>query len=332
LIHFYKSLQISTALHITSWRLGDEPIEERYGHCRQCMNHKQLIKRRAEEGVHKNLPSLQLNRRYGYLKSSQKMGLNYVIKVIFVETMLSCLLNRKGYALPAGPLPVSIWRVFPSSVQLDWFISLADKYEMVDCDLSYGAEDEDGMDSEVDNFMPEHRSFSVAGLLENTSYWLVMACRDREDIKHHSPVLRFTTGVSEVIAPLVLEKLASPLQKNKESSISDLRSRTDVLSAHRFRGQGRWSPHTIMGVATGGAGLIILALTAGLFLNRYRSSGHPLTRIDLDGWRSSCSSLFLRPRYILSDEEILEPPELGRQDIQTIAWLEPEATILEANT
>lgn len=227
-----------------------------------------------------------------------------LVKVWRISLLLNYLMLQV-HSLSAGPLPLSVWRVFPTTVQLDWFTSLEKKHQMVDCKLSYGSEELEDLNNMVDDFMPEHRTFSVAGLMENTSYWLSLVCRDREDLQHHSPVLRFITGTSTRSEP-VLEHLQSAGGEEVmvgEGTNRDLRSKTDMLSRHRFRAGG-WSPHTVMGAACAVVGLAIMGLTSGLLVRRYRASGGTFPRLDCETPKSPSDPPWARLSLVGQDSEV----------------------------
>ena len=129
---------------------------------------------------------------------------------------------------------------------------------MVRCDLTYGLLTNSSPSTLVENFLPQHRSFTVHPLHQNTSYWFTMLCTDRAGEVHTSRTLHFTTG--EVPSPpppppgLATthnprvgarhshRRVGDPTYKT-ESATTDWRSKF-VL---RARGRDRVSPHAVLG-------------------------------------------------------------------------------------
>ena len=47
---------------------------------------------------------------------------------------------------------------------------------------------------QLSDFLPAHRSFTVAGLERDSDYWLRLLCTDRAGLLHSSDTLQFHTG------------------------------------------------------------------------------------------------------------------------------------------
>jgi len=164
-------------------------------------------------------------------------------------------------------LSVSLWRVFPDTAVFDWYITLAEKYKMVTCNLTYGprAADANGT-KRVTQFLPKHRSFSLLNLEQNTSYSFLMSCSDRQDNLWTSEKIKFDTGVVISSVDPKLGAIFSPRRQEIESANRDIRSK---LIMGRYKSRSPVSPHTVMGAGSAVIGLIITATTLGLVARRY---------------------------------------------------------------
>jgi len=97
----------------------------------------------------------------------------------------------------------------------------------------------------VTNFLPKHRSFSILNLEQNTSYWFLMVCRDREDFLRSSKKILFDTGVAISAEDPKLGAIFSPRRQVIESANLDIRSKF-IMGSYKQRDPV--SPHTLMGV------------------------------------------------------------------------------------
>jgi len=163
-------------------------------------------------------------------------------------------------------LSVSLWRVFPDTAVFDWYITLAEKYKMVTCNLTYGPRGDANGTKRVTQFMPKHRSFSLLNLEQNTSYSFLMSCSDREDNLWSSEKIKFDTGVVISSVDPKLGAIFSPRRQEIESANRDIRSKYIM---GRYKSRSPVSPHTLMGVSSAVIGLVITATTLGLVARRY---------------------------------------------------------------
>jgi len=163
-------------------------------------------------------------------------------------------------------LSVSLWRVFPDTAVFDWYITLAEKYKMVTCNLTYGPRGDDNGTKRVTQFLPKHRSFSLLNLEQNTSYSFLMTCSDREDNLWSSEKINFDTGVVISSVDPKLGAIFSPRRQEIESANRDIRSKYIM---GRYKSRSPVSPHTLMGASSAVIGLIITATTLGLVARRY---------------------------------------------------------------
>jgi len=164
-------------------------------------------------------------------------------------------------------LSVSLWRVFPDTAVFDWYITLAEKYKMVTCNLTYGprAADANGT-KRVTQFLPKHRSFSLLNLEQNTSYSFLMSCSDRQDNLWTSEKIKFDTGVVISSVDPKLGAIFSPRRQEIESANRDIRSKYIM---GQYKARDPVSPHTLMAVSCTIVGLIITGTTLGIVARRY---------------------------------------------------------------
>jgi len=163
-------------------------------------------------------------------------------------------------------LSVSLWRVFPDTAVFDWYITLAEKYKMVTCNLTYGPRGDANGTKRVTQFLPKHRSFSLLNLEQNTSYSFLMSCSDRQDNLWTSEKIKFDTGVVISSVDPKLGAIFSPRRQEIESANRDIRSKYIM---GRYKSRSPVSPHTLMGASSAVIGLIITATTLGLVARRY---------------------------------------------------------------
>jgi len=163
-------------------------------------------------------------------------------------------------------LSVSLWRVFPDTAVFDWYITLAEKYKMVTCNLTYGPRGDANGTKRVTEFLPKHRSFSLLNLEQNTSYSFLMSCSDRQDHLWTSGNISFDTGVVISSVDPKLGAIFSPRRQEIESANRDIRSK---FIMGRYKTRSPVSPHTLMGASSAIIGLVITATTLGLVARRY---------------------------------------------------------------
>jgi len=163
-------------------------------------------------------------------------------------------------------LSVSLWRVFPDTAVFDWYITLAEKYKMVTCNLTYGPRGDANGTKRVTQFMPKHRSFSLLNLEQNTSYSFLMSCSDREDNLWSSEKIKFDTGVVISSVDPKLGAIFSPRRQEIESANRDIRSKYIM---GQYKARDPVSPHTLMAVSCTIVGLIITGTTLGIVARRY---------------------------------------------------------------
>jgi hypothetical protein len=205
-------------------------------------------------------------------------------------------------------LSVTLWRVFPDTAVFDWYITLAEKHQMVSCNLTYGPQADRNKTRLVTEFLPQHRSFSLLNLEQNTSHWFLMVCRDREDLLRSSKNILFDTGVSIAVSDPRLGAIFSPRRQVIESANLDIRSKY-IMGSYKQRDPV--SPHTIMGglttlsvsvsysgVSCGVVGLVIVGLTAGLVVRRH--SAAPTIKMPKEGEEDA-----VLDTQVFSSEEML---------------------------
>jgi len=163
-------------------------------------------------------------------------------------------------------LSVTLWRVFPDTAVFDWYITLAEKYKMVTCNLTYGPRGDANGTKRVTHFMPKHRSFSLLNLEQNTSYSFLMTCSDRQDNLWTSEKINFDTGVVISSVDPKLGAIFSPRRQEIELANRDIRSKYIM---GRYKSRSPVSPHTLMGASSAIIGLVITATTLGLVARRY---------------------------------------------------------------
>jgi len=163
-------------------------------------------------------------------------------------------------------LSVTLWRVFPDTAVFDWYITLAEKYKMVTCNLTYGPRGDANGTKRVTHFLPKHRSFSLLNLEQNTSYSFLMTCSDRQDNLWTSEKINFDTGVVISSVDPKLGAIFSPRRQEIELANRDIRSKYIM---GRYKSRSPVSPHTLMGASSAIIGLVITATTLGLVARRY---------------------------------------------------------------
>ena len=107
----------------------------------------------------------------------------------------------------SSTLSISVWKTSPTHVLLDWYITLAEKDNLVSCDMAHGATEDLNNTEVVENFLPLQRTLSITNLSSNTSYWASLVCKDREGGWHDSQTLQFSTGRREGDYPALDELL-----------------------------------------------------------------------------------------------------------------------------
>jgi len=148
---------------------------------------------------------------------------------------------------------------------------------MVGCTLTYGLLYITNQTWLVENFLPQHRSFNIHPLVQNSTYWFTMLCTDKDDIVHTSRTIHFTTGLSNVTLPRVGARYSQRRIESQESEVTDLRWKFLLTG----REKSKISPHTILGVGCGLVGLLLTLVTSALVLRKYQKYKTEMAGISL---------------------------------------------------
>lgn len=167
-------------------------------------------------------------------------------------------------------LLLGLYKVYPDTAVLDWFISLQDKDKMDRCEVTYGPVQNHSSVTLIENFLPQHRSFSLHPLAENQTYWFNMVCTDNKGVLHSSDHITFTTEVRHGSVPRVGARYSrwqqqSPEDKWPQAVDTDFRSKF-LLTTNSNK---KISPHVVMGAACGVVGFVIINITLVLVFRRY---------------------------------------------------------------
>ena len=133
-------------------------------------------------------------------------------------------------------LSISIWHTYPTHAVIDWYITMAEKDCLTNCDMTYAAtEDDKEKPKVVENFIPVHRTFSIGQLTQNTSYWVFVVCRDKGGGWHASHTIHFTTAEVYGARYSPLRQVMQAMQDKRNMGVLRVRKKEAV------------SPHTLMG-------------------------------------------------------------------------------------
>merc|ERR550532_1496274 len=149
-------------------------------------------------------------------------------------------------------LAVTLWRAYPDTAVFDWLITLQEKQAMVGCTLTYGLLYMTNQTWLVENFLPQHRSFNIHPLVQNSTYWFTMLCTDTKGCVHTSRTIHFTTGLSNVSLPRVGARYSQRRIESRaqEAGVTDLRWKFLLTG----REKSKISPHTLLGNLVAGNG------------------------------------------------------------------------------
>merc|ERR1719239_766113 len=176
-------------------------------------------------------------------------------------------------------LAVTLWRAYPDTAVFDWLITLQEKQAMVGCTLTYGLLYMTNQTWLVENFLPQHRSFNIHPLVQNSTYWFTMLCTDTKGCVHTSRTIHFTTGLSNVSLPRVGARYSQRRIESRaqEAGVTDLRWKFLLTG----REKSKISPHALLGVGCGLVGLLLTMVTTALVLRKYHKYKTEMAGISL---------------------------------------------------